>query len=162
MSSNTYSRADLMEMLTHVQYELDMLFETSLALADGHEWVIQNALVESFVVHARSLDEFFFKEDRRNPRNRVTAEDYVHSSCAQKPDRPEVLENLWNQVSIRVAHLLTERLETDPESTYWKIQEIRDALLEVATGWAEDAKRDSFVIAIPKVVPVLNPTKVMT
>jgi len=158
MTSSPYTHSELVEMLTHVQYELDMLVETSIALSDRHEWVIQNALVESFVVHARSLDEFFFNVDRRKKRNRVTAADYLHSRCTEKPSRPEVLRNLWNQASVRVAHLLIERLETDPDSTYWQIQGIRDALIDVAKAWGKDAKLNRFEIRVPHIEPATGST----
>ena len=46
----------------HYKYELFMLSRTYSASQRKHDIVIENALIESFCVHARELIEFFRKE----------------------------------------------------------------------------------------------------
>ena len=45
----------------HLKYEIDMLVGTLLAMGHSSTIVLENALKESFCIHARALLEFFSK-----------------------------------------------------------------------------------------------------
>jgi hypothetical protein len=53
------SKEDILKK--HLPYEIDMLRQTYRKLKQGPlpEWAVNNALIESFCIHARSLSDFF-------------------------------------------------------------------------------------------------------
>jgi hypothetical protein len=121
--------------IEHLYYELEMLFFMGEWLlspsAADRELIVKNALIEAFLIHARSLTAFL--HDRPNPRypNDVTAEHYVADVDQWRARRgpvPDVLEVLRKRTGQEIAHLTTLRHPTGSPEKAWSPQEIIDAL----------------------------------
>ena len=73
----------------HVSYELTMLHETAMRLkhekAIDTDWILKNAFIESFTIHARALALFLYKGPKWQ--DDVTAEQYVKDIAAWKAAR---------------------------------------------------------------------------
>jgi hypothetical protein len=97
--------------LHHVLYEINMLCHTAWALGNPHE-TNRNALLESFVIHARNLNEFF--GSKSEAKNAMLAGHFVPwvSQYTREGGR------LIGRASEQVAHITFKRERPD-EKTGW-------------------------------------------
>jgi hypothetical protein len=79
----------------HLVYEIDMLRETHGKLPDDHT-VLNNALIESFCVHARNLIEFFGKGAKK-----YTDENYRPFANFKKN-----LKTIRHRINVQISHLI--------------------------------------------------------
>lgn len=85
-------------------YEVWMMRETADRLARGEsDTVTRNALLESFLIHARALVGFF--GDKHKPDD-IVARDYVATWAEEVPPS---LRDECNRINKQVAHLTTAR-----------------------------------------------------
>jgi hypothetical protein len=117
----------------HVGYAVDMMVNSAEALRrPTGAWVVDNALVESFTIHARELDDFL-----RNRRGRdgddVTAEDYLKTWAPRRVLSKEE-RDIVNKL---VAHLTEQRL--DPKTAV-QVTAMTDGVL---------VGLDAFLLAVP-------------
>jgi hypothetical protein len=92
-------------MAEHVAYEVEMLVEIARRLTPPlADTVTTNAYLESFLIHARALDDFLEKSDGKED-NDVIARDY-YGGWAPKTSLPPGLRKVINK---RVAHLTDVR-----------------------------------------------------
>lgn len=108
----------------------------------GEGSVIANALLESFTIHARALQEFLYAE-RAQPDD-VIAEDFFVSPNVWRDARsepPSVLEWVRRRVGKEVAHLTYARLVVTPEEKPWPFLEIAQAY---------DAAVQKFIGLVPR------------
>lgn len=123
-------------MAKHVVYEWDMLVAIGAKLlgppaADPAE---HNARVESFLLHARQIHDFLYRDDSSWP-DHVLACDYVSDWRTRAPiaSRPATLNGLRDRVGEIMAHLTLERIA----GQQWDCQAIgRDVLGVVRTFYA--------------------------
>ncbi len=115
----------------HLHYEIWML--TSLANGIGSgiagQGPIANALLESFVIHVRTLMDFLYN-DSPQPDD-VIAEDYFSSPDEWRKVRPELTELLKSskrRAGKEVAHLTYARLDVTPETKPWAFIQIANEL----------------------------------
>src|SRR5881396_2439827 len=112
VSTHSFSRvrttpADLRKASKHLYYELMML--TGLAHAQGirtFESVIQNAVIESFTIHARVLLHFLFSGKASQPDD-VLAEDFFPEPkrwLEVRGDMPAPLQEVSRRVGKEIAH----------------------------------------------------------
>lgn len=88
-------------------YELHMMRRTAERLGRGEsDDVTRNALLESFLIHARALVGFFGKRSKDDD---IIACDYV-STWAEAI--PQYLRDVYDRVNKEVAHLTTTRHTT--------------------------------------------------
>src|SRR5260370_16018681 len=70
----------------HVSYELSMFYETAARLEHDpkvqDDWIVRNALLEAFAIHARALAAFLFPDVIQPRRDDVTALNYVREPDA--------------------------------------------------------------------------------
>jgi hypothetical protein len=84
----------------HVTYELNMLIRThGLLIGIGLEPAVGNALIESFCVHARNLDEFF--QSTGNWPDSLKASSFT-TDYKPGPSLPKALKTRMNQ---QITHL---------------------------------------------------------
>ena len=92
----------------HLDYEIKMLHETRKALRGEPvpTGIIANALMESFCIHARNLNEFFFE----NPRwpDILKASDFATSEY-NKPENPHDRRLLFDKINKQISHLTKDR-----------------------------------------------------
>lgn len=153
-----YTDAYLLEYSEHVHYEIDMFFETvevrsrpafnewTLSLL-GHPQRMNNALIESFVVHLRNLIDFLYLPSKGTD---VVAEDFVPAPgwAGIRPQISPVLATAKTRANKEISHLTTDRLSGAPPEKVWDFvglaAEIRP-LLVLFVQKADKARLASFV-----------------
>lgn len=126
--------------LDHALYEIEMLIFCAHKLRSfGPGWD-GSALLESFAVHARNLDEFFGNEKEVNgymkPGHFVPSWDYGYRSDVA----------LIRRASAQVSHLTYDR-QTPQEKTAWDCPSITQRLLIPARQFLECVARDQALMA---------------
>lgn len=131
------SDQDLVEISNHLLYEIQMLFETARALAtadraserDVRMWATHNALLESFIIHARVLLDFLYSS-RRKPDD-VIAQDFLDNASAwlqQRPKKSRLLKTSHKRVGKELAHLTYARLAVTPDEKQWQFVDIANEI----------------------------------
>jgi hypothetical protein len=120
----------------HLYYEVQMARACAVGLASGLFPVgpLHDAVLESFVIHARNLVHFFFPQSAQA--SDVLAEHYFETPQewnSLRGDLPPRLAPLRGRANKEVAHLTYNRLRVTPEEKSWHFLEIvadLNALLE--------------------------------
>lgn len=121
----------------HLYYEMWMLYETAARLvhdpAVHSEWVLKNALIESFTVHARSLAIFLYPEEAKKYPDDVTSDEYVKDvrqwGQARGTISPE-LKTVIQRTGKEIAHLTTKRHPPGAPEKVWSPEPIVRAFFE--------------------------------
>ncbi len=107
-------------------YELLMLYEAAARLVKDQavhsDWVVKNALIESFTVHARSLAVFLYPEEARKRPNDVTSDEYVKDIQQWRKARgaiPRELRTTIQRTGKEIAHLTTKRHPSGAPQKAW-------------------------------------------
>jgi hypothetical protein len=109
----------LREAAFHLQYEIGMLFETAHKLENCDDVVLYNALLESYLIHARNLIFFFFEEALRD--DDIVASHFVEDWNTIRGWRPPLLRKAGEEANKKVTHLTYRRLD----DTYsWDLEAI--------------------------------------
>ena len=121
---------ELKKVSEHLYYEIWMLNETS-QLSDSNT-VKNNALIESFSIHARVLLDFLYKTQGRPDDTFATDffddpqkwQDYIQ-------EKAEVLSEIKRRVAKEIVHLTYKRLEVTPEEKKWDRPQICEDINEI-------------------------------
>lgn len=110
-----------------IWYEYSMFCQLAKGLASGvfEEGLVRNATLEAFLLHARTLIEFFYNASPR--RDDIVAQDFMPISVTWTeicPPISTVLENVRQRAGKHLAHLTYDRLEVKPETKPWPFLEI--------------------------------------
>jgi hypothetical protein len=99
------------------------------------------ALLESYLLHARVLHDFFHKPQSRDD---VVAGHFVSGwETLRPPQDPYLAEkNRRNRLDKALAHLTLERLNYDAEEKRWNVDAIRDAIDEPMKAFLEKLPKD--------------------
>jgi len=118
-----------------LHYELWMFQKTAEALATGicGEGVLHNALLESFVIHARNLLDFLYPKKNLWPDDVIAGDffDDPKSWISERPSKSEKIASLHNRAGKEVAHLTYARLDVTPETKPWQFVEIANEVVSV-------------------------------
>jgi hypothetical protein len=147
----------------HLRYEIQMMQETALRLLRNPELrrdpVLKNAVVESCVVHARSLTAFIYPDNACT--DDITSDDYVADQAAWAATRgatpPAVLVTLNVRTAKEVAHLTTKRLPADDPAKRWLLQEIIEDLHVLLKKFVTHAAPDRLDPAVAQFIAGLEP-----
>jgi hypothetical protein len=128
--------AELRAAAEHLKYEIDMLRHVAQALSALQpvkpQWLI-NALLESFVVHFRSLSDVFYPGSNVKSDD-VLASDFFDDPTAWEGLRP-ALSDAFNTARTRankeIAHLTYARLNVVAEAKAWNITALVDEMAAV-------------------------------
>jgi hypothetical protein len=91
----------------HLPYELEMLRSTHAYLSLPHGRVIDNALIESFCIHARNLIHFYRGKDDVQASHFTKSRTYkVKHVGAHQPDIGTLL---YNKLNRQIAHMTNSR-----------------------------------------------------
>jgi hypothetical protein len=90
----------------HLKYEIDMLVGTLLAMGRSTDIVLENALKESFCIHARALLDFFSKGRGAKKYAKAGYESFEKIKDGEVADLLRLLNN-------QIAHLLDGRTADD-------------------------------------------------
>jgi hypothetical protein len=129
----------------HISYEIKMLRELSAALQGKGVGprTMNNALLESFLIHYRNLYDFFYPENKRRLALDVAATDYLPGrhrwrNSRPKADMKKVVENR-ERVNCLLAHLTLRRLKYKNRS--WPDKKMASAMEKMI---------EAFVHALPQ------------
>ena len=134
MARTTRKLEELQESSNHLHYEVRMFTSLANGLASGvaGQGPIANALLESFVIHVRSIMDFLYAE--RPQSDDVIAEDFFPSPEQWTKFRPalsEALSQAKRRAGKEVAHLTYARLDVTPETKPWRFIEIANEIMAV-------------------------------
>ena len=120
-----YSPEQLSLLAEHIPYEVDMLHELRRRIrgALSGDVVVRNAVLESFLLHARSLDAFLGPRAENARPDDVFAEDFVSGWRRTGTG----LGDKRSRVNKEIAHLTVARAEEITK--YWPIDSTADDLL---------------------------------
>ena len=138
---------ELQNASDHLHYEIWML--TSLANGIGSgvagQGPIANALLESFIIHVRTLMDFLYND---NPQpDDVIAEDYFSSPDEWRKVRPELtdlLKSSKRRAGKEVAHLTYARLDVTPETKPWAFIQIANELSAIINIFLQHVPKSKF------------------
>lgn len=134
MARKKRTALELKRASDHLRYEIAMFIHTASALGTG--WfgreVIHNALLESFVIHARALVYFFYPA---NPQpDDVVVNDFFEDDSTWEnavPPMSHSIELIRPRTAKEVAHLTYARLNVTEETKGWNFSEISADLQKV-------------------------------
>lgn len=131
MAKKNRTNDELQAASNHLHYEYWMLTSIAQSLGtgiSGQGW-LNNALIESFVIHLRVLIDFFYPESVQN--DDVIAADYFNNDAEWNNIRPPMTENLkaWKiRAHKEIAHLTYARLKVTAETKGWPFIEIAESI----------------------------------
>jgi hypothetical protein len=132
------SAKDLLLLSEHLYYEIWMTFDLAMGLALGRvprRQPVWNAAIETFPMHVRQLDDFFWKQrsGRRIAEEDAHAGDYFDPGAweALRPTRPAQLNAVWLKTGWGVVHLTYRRANATPQDKVWDHIAICEALAPV-------------------------------
>ena len=108
----------------YLDYDVDMLLATGKWLHSNPRGdLISNAVLESFLIHARTLIEFLSREGRGNA---VRAPDFFDGEPegSYVPDVSPFLQTTKDRISTHLAHLTTEPLHDLRSTIGWDVKRI--------------------------------------
>lgn len=124
---------------THLLYEIRMVGalpaaivqRNAMTVGDGGD-AVSNALLESFAVHARSLIDFFFRQQPQFPDDAL-ARDYFYEDRGAWPLPPLTphLARVKPRVNKEIAHLTYGRMLVSEEARQWQFEKIANDLAAV-------------------------------
>ena len=152
-------RADSIE---HLRYEILMMQETTQRLLHDNalhsDTVLKNAVVESCIVHARSLTGFIFSKDARA--DDITSDDYVLDQAAWADARgatPPILVELNIRTAKEIVHLTTKRRTADDPGRRWPLQELVETLHGLLKKFSALAAPDRLDPEVSRFIASLRP-----
>ncbi len=116
----------LRESSNHLHFEYWMLVSIANARATvpAEKGWLQNALIESIVIHYRALFDFFYSKPRGDD---VSAGHYFDSAedwARPRPPETELLRKSRKRAGKEIVHLTYARLDVSPETEPWRFREI--------------------------------------
>jgi hypothetical protein len=112
----------LADALDHPLYEMEMLVATRCEISRTDNPTVRNALLESFVIHARALAEFFGdkKNTKQSPeRHNWSAKDFVPGWTKSNMDG-----ELINRMNREVCHIGKSRQRPEKRRSSWDFEQV--------------------------------------
>jgi hypothetical protein len=165
MTRQNRTKQDLQDASQHLRYEIEMFNAMADLLSGGtyKNTVVENALLESFTVHARALAEFFDPPLKRRDDDMI-AEHYVTGWSAKRGALPPVLDKVRvkDRVGKEIAHLTYARLTVTPAAKGWNITEITQAMNSLIQKFSVFAPADCLASPWPVPQPSSKPELMFT
>lgn len=132
---------ELKKVSEHLLYEIQMLSGTS-QLSDSDK-VKNNALLESFSIHARVLLDFLYKT-KGQPDDALATDFFDDPLEWQKyiEEKSVILKKINTRVGKEIAHLTYKRLEVPPEEKAWDRQPICEEINEIFKKFLEIVSKE--------------------
>jgi len=125
----------------HLYYELHMLFGVNRLLNEGaHDQYIYSALLESFIIHASAILDFFYKPPRKP--DDASAIHFIADVKKWKVLRPsydKYFRKFHRRRSREVVHLSYKRLEVKNEEKLWDKGKIVAPIRQLVATFLETA-----------------------
>lgn len=145
VSRNRRTDEELREIAGILLYEKGMMFYTASSLASEQtDHLLRNALLESFVIHARNLIAFIWSESSNS--DDVLAEDFFPDPQNWRSARPEMstlLSESKRRVNKLAAHLTYTRLSISGAQKVWRFIDIARELQTVFELFVQSAPQNT-------------------
>lgn len=126
----------------HMYYEIEMFFAAGNLVGSGSvDQRMQNAFVESFILHTRNLIMFFFYP-RKIRKYDVISDDFFTNPKAWKLVRPRMsatIKTALDRADKELAHLTTQRISGSPAVKNWDANQVTTALIPVIEKFVDGA-----------------------
>jgi hypothetical protein len=120
-----------------------MLHALTVRLTNRHhrdDAVVENALLHSFGIHARTLIDFLWMKEPKVATD-VVADDYFDDGW-EPPAQSELLSKVKNRVGMEMVHLSYNRLALPEEETGWRVIPIGLEILGAFAAFAAQVPDD--------------------
>ncbi len=126
----------------HLKYELDMLIWSAGILATLAmikdkgllPWAINNAVLESFSIHARNLIDFLYSKSLNKDRpTDIVVDDFIDQPTLSKflPPIDPLLKEVITKANKQVAHLTRDRIDYELQGKEWRFIEVANKIVSV-------------------------------
>jgi hypothetical protein len=134
MARKRRTEEELKKASDHLYYDIWMLNSMAGVLASriAGKGPLENALLESFIVHMRALIDFLYPNGPK--KDAVIAADFFNTQEEWeklRPDQSEMLKKAKKRAHKEVAHLTYDRQKVTPEEKGWNFLEISQEIQEV-------------------------------
>jgi hypothetical protein len=153
----------------HVSYELLMLYETAARLVNDpkvlDDWVVKNALLEAFTIHARVVAAFLFPDVIQPRADDVTALHYVREPSAWAAARgalPAELKTVIARTGKEIAHLTRLRYPPGAPEKGWTLASIVRAFFPPLRRFLEHAVPGRLDISVTAFIAELSDDPALT
>lgn len=152
---DNHSQADLKKASFHLDHELNMLFVSKVELSKTKKnspdairnAYLVNAMLETFLIHARNLIDFFYNDSPR--KDDVVAKDFVSDWETLRPTFTVLLVETRDNANKHLTHLTYARIDlTEPWK--WHFEEIESNLVEVLNKFFETVSEECLCSEIIK------------
>ena len=145
MERKKRSAETLRKASDHLHYEIWMFMTVARSMATGvyGQGALNNAMLESFTIHARVLLDFFYS--KRPQKDDVIAEDFFNEPAEWhniRPEMTEILKKLNKRVGKEVAHLTYARQDITPEDKQWYLNQIAQDMSVVVNKFLANLPRE--------------------
>lgn len=144
MAQNKHTEEQLQEASDHLHYEFWMFISIAEALCSGiaEKGWLENALLESFLIHFRALCDFFYPPQNVR-KDDVLAEHYFFiNDQGWKEIRPpmlsKTLEIARTRANKELAHVTYTRLTVTSDAKSWPVTEIACELMKLMKMFREN------------------------
>lgn len=110
------SSAQLKETLEHIYYEISQLIGT---LIETDNEVMNNALIESRLIHVRALSGFFKKTRSKHYKTNKEQDDVLSSDYGFASQRVGIQDSYKDRLNKDLAHLSYSRAKRQPNDKLW-------------------------------------------
>jgi hypothetical protein len=125
----------------HLLYEAGMLYEITGKLMNRHhrdDQVVENALLESFGIHNRSLIDFLWQEQPMRKTDAI-ARDWIEDWRA--PEMSGLLKGVKDRVGKEMLHLSYNRLDVPDDEKGWTVLGIGPEVIGAFLKFVTEAPR---------------------
>jgi len=153
------SLGEIRKASNHLHYEIAMLSSVAeaIALQKFQGTNIGNALLESFLIHARLLKDFLYSN---NPHEGdVIAEDFFERNekwISIWPELSSLLNRLKGRVGKEVAHLTYDRINVTPDEILWPVIQIKKEIIQVINMFLRNSPKDKLGSKCRQLVEGMN------
>ena len=128
----------------HLFYEIRMLYGVSEVLLKGvNDFCIHNALLESYVIHASIILDFFYQP--QDTTDDARAAHYMNDVRKWKkilPAHDPVFSKFHKKRNKEVVHLSYKRLEVKPEEKKWGVAAMTEKIKNLVNLFLDHANPD--------------------
>lgn len=124
-----------MDFLTYEVWMLERTYELLAGVID--DATTKNAVLESFLIHARALTDFF--QNKKTRSTDIVVGDFLDDWSV---DVADWLREERQRIDKEIAHLTTERTTGTPKTKQHDVARIRNELIRYVSGFCSEVDSD--------------------
>lgn len=126
--------------LEHIYYEIDQLYNTDALIGNNNatlDIAMKNAILESLLIHVRTLLDFFEKSTRRKKRSGDEQDDVLSSDYGFEATKLDINPNFRDRLNKDLAHLTYSRSQRSAEDWGWPMDKVAIPVLECSKQFCD-------------------------